>query len=79
MPSKPTLMELGEGLRALRGKVEESINLHIEMIKATDIAEVAKVCERNVGILIEAYLYVERCIQNLEKRLKAKAASKEVG
>jgi len=66
-----TLESLREVLLSLLDQVDKVIDMHIELIRITDLHRVAKACEKNVSTLVETYLYVQRCILNLEKKLKA--------
>lgn len=66
-----TLEELKKELEELAKRVEECIDGHIGLAKHTDITAVAKICSKNVSILIEALLYVNRAKLNLEKKLPA--------
>ena len=66
-----TLETLREALLSLLDQVDKVIDMHIELIRITDLHRVAKACEKNVSTLVEAYLYVQRCVLNLEKKLKA--------
>jgi len=68
---KVTLESLRDALEGLLNQVDKVIDMHIELIRVTDLHRVAKACEKNVSTLVEAYLYVQRCILNLEKKLKA--------